>query len=301
MPISPKNKNENYLLIVLIAMQILLFAGINKSIGEEIDYYSPDNTYKFAEYLYQEKDFERAVKEYERYLIISSENNDNVLYKIGVCYRNTGNFQKAISIFQKLCKEYPNSSFRFSSSYQIAYSYFISNQHNESIQYINQALKDVSNKDEASKLRILIAYNYLKQRQWASSKDASDQIYSNDETIIRLSSEIMNRSIEGMNIKRKSRFLASIMSAVVPGTGKMYCKQYGNGIYSFATIGATGLVAWRGFHNDGIKSVKGWIFGSLCAIFYTGNIYGSGISALAYNQQIEDEILIRLPLLPDEW
>jgi TM2 domain-containing membrane protein YozV len=291
----------NHILIVLIAAIFFISTGISYG-DEEIDYYSAENIYKFAEYLYQDKDFIRSAKEYERYLLISPNKTDIALYRLGLCYRNAGDTQKAVNAFQKLKKDYPDSVFRFPTSYQIAYSYYISNQHDESIQYINLALRDTQNADETSKLHILMAYNYLIQRQWKSSKVVLDMLSpTEDEVINHLAIELNSRSVEGINLNRKNRFLASILSAIIPGTGKMYCGQYGNGIFSFATVSSTGLIAWSGFREDGIRSIKGWVFGGLCAIFYSGNVYGSGISALVYNRQLEDEIIMRLPSLPNEW
>ena len=82
-------------------------------------------------------------------------------------------------------------------------------------------------------------------------------------------------------------------------TGKIYCKQYGDGFYSLLLIGFTGLLAWDGFREDGVHSVRGWILGGMGGLFYAGNIYGSAISARVYNHQLEVGLLKSLPSLPD--
>jgi len=270
------------------------------SISKATDYYSAENVHKFAEYLYQEGDYVRSAKEYERYLL-NLQGADEALFKIGLCYRHTGDTQKAIGFFQRITKEYPKSDFKFSANYQISYSYFLSGQYKESIGYIEQVLKETEG-EKRQKLETLLAFNYLNQRQWRSASNLLNSVKMplEDKITENIMLELKDCSREGINLKRKSRFLASLMSAILPGSGKIYSKQFGNGIFSFVLVGTTGLLAWDGFRENGVKSVKGWIFGSLCSVFYTGNIYGSGISVLAYNHQAETDILMRLPSLPDE-
>jgi len=328
--------NLSYIITVLLAFACFISAS------ETIDYYSAENIRTFAEYLYQERDYTRSVKEYERYLPVSQQ-KDNALYKIGLCYRHAGDTQKAVDSFQRLTKEYPQSDLKFSASYQIGYSYLLSGRYKESINHIEQTLNGVENKNERQKLEILLALNYLNQRQWRSadkllnstppysktnsppflnSKISSPPLLNSktnsppllkggrgdlkseepeDKAIERIMLELRDRSREGIALKRKSRLLASFMSAILPGSGKMYCKQYGNGIFSFIITGTTGLLAFDGFHENGVRSVQGWMFGSLYTVFYAGNIYGSGISSLAYNRQAETDILMRLPSPPDDW
>jgi tetratricopeptide (TPR) repeat protein len=312
--------NLRYIIAVLLAFAWFISAS------EAIDYYSAENTRLFAEYLYQERDYTRSAKEYERYLLISQQ-KDDALYNIGLCYRHAGDTQKAVDFFQRLTKEYPQSDLKFSASYQIGYSYLLSGRYKESINHIEQTLNGVENKNERQKLEILLALNYLNQRQWRSADKLlnSTPPYSKinfsplifplvkggrgdlksgepeDKAIERIMLELRDRSREGISLKRKSRLLSSLMSAILPGSGKMYCKQYGNGIFSFIITGTTGLLAFDGFHENGVRSVRGWIFGSLFTVFYAGNIYGSGISSLAYNRQAETDILMRLPSPPDDW
>ena len=128
------------------------------SSSDEVDYYSPENMLKFADYLYQDGDYMRAAGEYQRYLFHSPQNADSTLYRIGLCYRLAGNIKRAVDTFRKI----DDSSFRFAASYQIAYSYFLSSQYEKSNQFLDEAL-DISD-NERGKFRILSAYNYLHQK-----------------------------------------------------------------------------------------------------------------------------------------
>ena len=268
-------------------------------VADDVDYNSPENIFRFAEHLYEERDYLRAAGEYQRYLFYSPQNSDSTQYKIGLCYRRAGDREKAINYFRKLTIEHPESRFRFAASYQIAYSYFLSGQYEKSTQYLDQVLNNTKDPDERGKFQVLAAFGYLHQRQWNKVERVLGSHTFEDENLNRLTSELKSSAQEGMNLPRKSPLLAGLFSAIVPGSGKMYCKQYGDGFYSFLLIGITGVLAWDGFRDNGVKSISGWIFGGMSSIFYTGNVYGSSVAARVYNRQLEIDLLRRLPIVPD--
>jgi len=269
--------------------------GFVSNANGEVDYYSPENILKFAEYLYGEGDYLRAAGEYQRHLLYSPQNVDSTLYRLGLCYRLAGDTERAIRSFRKIATGDTGSRFRSAASYQIAYSYFLAGQYQESTQSLNSALGRSGNADERKKLQILSAYNYLHQKRWHDAERVLDGLDLKDsELLLRTSAQ------KGMTLPRKSPVLAGLLSTVVPGAGKIYCGQYGDGFYSLFLAAATGFLAWDGFRENGVDSVRGWIFGSMGAVFYAGNIYGSTVAARVHNHQLEVSLLRSLPIVPDE-
>jgi tetratricopeptide (TPR) repeat protein len=304
--------------------RVLCFAScalclVSPSYGDsdgKTNYYSPESVLKFANYLYQEGDYLRAAGEYQRYLLYCCEGVDSplwkrgirgdlrtqetpgILYKIGLCYRQAGDTERAISFFRKIVTEHPES--RFAASYQIAYSHLLSGQYERSIQYINQILDETKNSDEQERLQILATYGYLHQRRWRDAEHILQSLAPKDENLNLIASGLRTSAREGMSLPRRNPILAGLFSAVLPGTGKVYCKQYGDGFYSLILVGVTGLLAWDGFRENGIRSVRGWLFGGISGVFYAGNVYGSTIAARIYNRQLEADVLKRLPAVPDD-
>jgi len=287
---------SHFLVSIILGCGILIASASGET---NVDYNSPENVLRFAEHLYEQRDYLRAAGEYQRYLFYSPQDSDGTLYRIGICYRRAGDTEKAISTFRRVTTEHTDSSFRFPASYQIAYSYFISGQYEKSIQYLNQVVGDAKNPDERGKFAALAAYSYLHKRQWHKAEQALGSKTFADENLNRITSSLRASAQEGMNLSRKSPLLAGLLSAVVPGTGKIYCKQYGDGLYSLILVGVTGLLAWDGFRDDGVRSVSGWILGSISGVFYTGNVYGSSVAARVYNRQLEINLLRRLPIVPN--
>ena len=210
--------------------------------------------------------------------------------------RCTAAIQKAIDA----CAAAGGGAVRFPANYQIAYTYFLDDQHENSLQYLNQILDDTKNPDERGKLQILAAFNYLHQKRWSDAEHVLDSMAARDENLNLTASSLRACSREGMDLPRKSPILAGLSSAVIPGTGKIYCGEYGDGIYSLIITGITGWLAWDGFRENGIRSVSGWVFGSVCSVFYAGNVYGSAIAARIYNHRLEAGLLKRLPSVPYE-
>ena len=289
-------KTSLFLIFFILGCGFLL----NRASSEEMGYYNPENVLKFADYLYQTGDYLRAVGEYQRYLFYSPQDSDSTLYKIGICHRLAGNTKKAIDSFQKIAAAGIESQIQLAASYQIAYSYFLSDQYENSIRYINQALDKTKEPDERGKFQILAAFNYLYQRRWYDSEHILESIVLEDENLNNTVSALRMSTQEAINLPHKKPALAGLFSTVVPGTGKMYCKQYGDGLYSLICVCGAGLLAWDGFRENGIRSISGWLFGSVSGIFYAGNVYGSIVAARIYNHRLETDLLRRLPPVPND-
>jgi hypothetical protein len=92
------------------------------------------------------------------------------------------------------------------------------------------------------------------------------------------------------SINRKSPAVSLALSSLVPGLGKIYSNDWKDGLFSLLFVATNAWQSYRGFSNNGVSSVTGWIFGSLAAGFYTANLFGSWKSARVYNAKQTDRI-----------
>lgn len=88
---------------------------------------------------------------------------------------------------------------------------------------------------------------------------------------------------------RKSPWLAAGLSALIPGAGKIYAGQTGPGVASFLAVGSLAAITAEQWKHHGAKDWRTIVAGSLCGIFYIGNIYGSWVSVSIQRQNIKDE------------
>ena len=87
---------------------------------------------------------------------------------------------------------------------------------------------------------------------------------------------------------QKSPWLAAAASAVIPGLGKVYAGNIGEGVSSFLITGAMGAITAEHWVKDGPKNWKTIVPAVLTAVLYIGNIYGSYVSVSIYNNQLKD-------------
>ena len=96
-------------------------------------------------------------------------------------------------------------------------------------------------------------------------------------------------AIEANQLKYKKPGVAALFSIVIPGSGKVYTKNWKDAVMSFVMVGVNTWQAYRGFNKYGSGSVYGWAFIGLAGAFYIGNVYGSAKSAKKYNKKIDDK------------
>ena len=87
---------------------------------------------------------------------------------------------------------------------------------------------------------------------------------------------------------QKSPLLAAAASALVPGLGKIYAGQLGEGVSTFLITGAMGAITAEHWIKDGPKDWKTIVPAVLTGILYIGNIYGSYMSVSIYNSHLYD-------------
>jgi hypothetical protein len=87
-----------------------------------------------------------------------------------------------------------------------------------------------------------------------------------------------------LNPPYKSETVAGILSTILPGSGKIYTEDYGDGITAFLLTGLFSYLAYTNFEHD--HHTRAWIFTALGAGFYAGNVYGSVASAQIFNAKV---------------
>jgi TM2 domain-containing membrane protein YozV len=94
--------------------------------------------------------------------------------------------------------------------------------------------------------------------------------------------------------EKKNPLLASLISAIIPGSGKIYTGEITDGIFALLATGLFTFLAYDNFKAD--HTFRGWLFSGLAAGFYAGNVYGSYASAQIFNARVSYEFNLRLDL-----
>ena len=280
-----------FLFITVFTTTLLSFVAAE----EPIDYYTPENVRKFADFLYEQGDYLRAAGEYQRYLFYQPRESEEMRYKIALCYRFAGQTEQSIQNFQMLLQAYPEGRLTSQAYYQIGATYFLQDQFEQSVEFLREVLPHVTDARQHAEAEQLIGLSYLMQKQWSEAGQVFKTLRGSEVASVGQKAVVYYSYAEkGADLPTRSPFLAGVLSTIVPGAGRLYAGRISDALTSLFIVGLTGWQAYDGFQRDGISSAKGWTLGTLSGIFYVGNIYGSVISARVYNRRVADEFLTTL-------
>ncbi|MDN4165412.1 hypothetical protein QWY31_07860 [Cytophagales bacterium LB-30] len=98
--------------------------------------------------------------------------------------------------------------------------------------------------------------------------------------------------------KNKKPWVAGMLSAVVPGAGRVYNGRWGQGIMSLMIIGIMGAQTYEAYQKSGPESVRFIAYGTLLSSLYVANIAGSMVNVRITrnekNEAIDQKILFSM-------
>lgn len=260
-----------------------------------LDFYSPENVLKFANYLYEQGDYLRAVNEYQRYLYYQPKDSNQIQYRIALCYRLGGKPESAIQIFRSFLGKSEDNELISNSYFQIGASYFLMENYEKTVSYLTTSLQNIRDNRLQAETYQLIGLSLLKQKEWLEAEKKFKRLLNSDIVEVSKKAEVYHEfALRGRQLPTRSPLFAGIFSTILPGVGRVYTGRIGDALNSVIIIGISGWQAYDGFQRDGFSSIKGWTLGTICGIFYVGNVYGSVVSARVFNDRIANEYLTTL-------
>ncbi len=230
----------------------------------------------FADHLFKTEDYMRAAIEYERYLFLSNSTDDSVLFKIGLCHQFRKRHDFAVRSFREITRK--NSSHIMKSArLAILYNLYL-------MQDWNGILDFGYRNDDEYYFFYLAGLN-------------RDSTVIDQENISQLSDDSLRSVLVRIDekykqLKPKSPLLASVLSAAIPGLGKLYIKRPGDALFACGMTSFAGIVAWRAFEAQLL--ITGIVTSGITFSFYLGTVYGSYIGTQLYNENLNDELIREL-------
>jgi hypothetical protein len=165
-----------------------------------------------------------------------------------------------------------------------------------------QSALEKENFEDDEVLTLLLGGKYLLERKYKLLDSLAPHFKLNDYRFSQEQEYLLSLNKRLQMQKKKSPFVAGMLSAVVPGLGKFYAGKKGAGLAAFlCNMALAGFVA-ESYYRSGYKSPQFITFGSMFLCFYTGNILGSVYSVRqqtrSTNGKINNEILatIHIPI-----
>lgn len=233
------------------------------------------NSLIYAEHLSSKQDYKYAALEYQRLLILKPE-DDSIRYHLIRSYRLAKQWDLGIGFIED---EYPEIK---AVPNLVSQEYLKILFHKEDFQRIDGFLNLNTSLPVDYKSNMLVG-RLLLAKDWTKAYSLSQNLQIYDPVLLSFAEQ-------GKSIKRKSPVLASLLSVIIPGLGKVYSGDWKNGLVSFVYVGTAAFGAYRGFKVAGINSGFAWVFTGIGSAFYLSSIYGSHREAKGHNQR-QEEIL----------
>jgi hypothetical protein len=237
-------KTSRVLQVLLISFIIV---GLHSPLCLSQDLYNKEHSQQYAEYLSISQQYTLAAEEYER-LVYFDSSNVGFKYKLVKSYRLSGDLKSGI---KRVYSFYGNS---LDTMPQMLATEFVKLQLlTDSLSvagnFIQQKNKlTLENKTVFQTCKLLLSGEYnqasLLVKEAASKKPA-------------FPAGIIKLTDKAVKVKFKSPFIAAGFSAIIPGTGKFYTRNWADGVFAMLFVGGNAWQAYRGFHEHGLKSGYG--------------------------------------------
>ncbi|MCX7797147.1 MAG: hypothetical protein N2249_00810 [Melioribacter sp.] len=234
---------------------------------------------KFANYLFNEKDYLRALNEYKEYL--KQNQNDTAYFKYAESFLRIGRFEEAAENFKSL---FFNSSLEDEAKLEFFKAHFLIGLNSKNFSYFrNLFSKEVYSTTKYYKeiKRLTLISHFFDN----SALPDTNEFFSTFDDSNYVS--IKNFYLIKKSPKYKNPNKAGILSAILPGLGKIYSGKISDGITSFITTCLFTFFSIDNFKHN--HHFRGWLFAGLSAITYAGNIYGSIASTHIYNARLKND------------
>lgn len=239
----------------------------------------------FARFLYFDNDYQRAVNEFNKALdyheLAGLEKSDSINYFLGMSYARMNKYNASSDHFSKV--SVANRSLYGKAVIQTGKNKLYNGEVQSAVVFLQSIDNATLSKEFSTHQHLLLAGSFLMLNE---PELAAAELIAADSSESKLG--VLISDIE--NFSPRSPALAGMLSALVPGTGKFYTGNIEQGLTSLFTIGLFGYRTFLDYRYNGIDSPGFWVFGLATLYFYSGNIYGSVVSARIYNHSFYHDI-----------
>jgi tetratricopeptide (TPR) repeat protein len=244
---------------------------------------APTDVLRFARFLYDQKNYGRALLEYKRYYFIDPR-NDSAAMTIGLCYKNNRQYRQAESWFRELNATAIDTGIKKAARDEIPVCCYLDQDYRQCLSLLEQVASS------AFPYRFLMIFCYIQERNWAMAQTIlklvnEDSLSQNDLLIYRT---VSNAVQQVSHLPKKSPAIGALLS-LVPGAGNMYAGRYGDGFFSLVMVGGAYAASYWCYHED--NRTAALLTGGTGFIFHLGNIFGSAVAAKAVHETAEDGLI----------
>lgn len=275
--------------LVIIAVFLFHLSGMQTWAGEA----DAERLFGFAESLFEEEDYFRAIGEYKRFIFLYPTDDafaGKAALRIAEAYYKAKRWSEAIAACNQFLAKFPQSPLYFEVFYLKGRAEKQDKRYDDALRTLEIiiAAKIPNYSDNALYQRALII---LDTANWQGARDAFLQV-PKESPLFSSASSFAAGLAKRDRLPKKSPGTAGILAAVIPGAGHLYTERPQDALVAFLLNGAFIWGAIELFQHD--NYVAGGILTFFELGWYGGNIYSAASSAHKYNRDKEEEFLRNL-------
>jgi len=256
---------------------------------------------KMADAFMEEGEYYRAITEYKKLLILfpDSERADYALFRVGIAYYNGEEYEPSVRSFSALRDKYPESSYVPKGYYFEGLGYWKLKRFKEARTAFDALSEDYPRSEHAPLALVAASLVALEEENIPLSTERLEWLINRypEHPGSTKANEAIPLIRQYPKFPEKSKTLAAILSAIVPGSGYIYAGHLGDGITAFV-INALWIAGVATGIHSGYYAVTGIVAG-VGLPFYFGNIYGSANAAKKWNLGVRRDFRNRVYLTLD--
>ncbi|MBI4640722.1 MAG: tetratricopeptide repeat protein [Candidatus Tectomicrobia bacterium] len=282
---TPQFLNRNLVLISVLLITLFVSSG-----EAEL---SPPPIFAFAEKLFEEGEYFRAVTEYQRFLFLFPDHplSKEALMKIGLCYFHGGKWDQAFLFLRRVFEEYPEDERSLEALLFLGESRMQLGEYEGAIELYREMAERYRATPIGFKAEYSLGWAYLRRREWEQARSVFQAIHP--ESPHFLDAQWLSGMVSrGSELPQRSPRIAGVLSALIPGAGQIYAGEAVDGIISLGVNG--------GFLGAILASLRAGlgVAGGIAAFFewgfYEGNIRSAALAARQFNRATQETFLKEL-------
>ena len=245
-----------------------------------------DLLWDFADHLYQEQDFYRALSEYQRFLFLfpTDPRVPEAELRIGRCYRREGKFQKAFSHLIRLHNRRAGEPAGREALLEMVEIREEQGRYPEAIYWAKQFIERYPDYADLDAVYVHLAWLQIDSGKYEEARATLEQLPP--ESIHYPRARSLQQALEQRpETAKKSPAMAGTLSAILPGAGHLYAGRPGQAASSFLLNALFIAGAVIAFQND--SPVLGGILVFFELGWYTGGIRSAAQAAREENEKQE--------------
>jgi outer membrane protein assembly factor BamD (BamD/ComL family) len=254
---------------------------------------SPERIMSFADHLFAQEDYYRAITEYERLVFLFPGHSlaKTARFQIALSYFKGEKLGPAIERFGVLAEELRSDNLGRKALFMLGETYYRKGDFSKARETFESFVRSYPDDAQADAARIKIAWSHLRQGNWREAAEEFGKLPP-ESPLHEQSAGLTAESLKYPGLPHKSPSLAGTLSAVLPGAGQLYVGRPGDAVMSFLLNGVFIWGAIEAFRND--NETTGGILLFFEAGWYAGNIYNAVSGAHKFNRAAERDFMDRL-------